>query len=260
MKITVFTRNQPRHLHYVRQLSQVADYVHAFIEVNTIFPGVVSDFYDNSPFMRSYFSKVRRAEREIFGDLTSLGGSVSTYPLLPGDLNLLERKQMKDPLQSDLFLVFGSSWIRGWLGEELSSRRAVNIHMGISPYYRGSSCNFWAMHDGNPGFVGATIHYLSPELDGGPILFHTRPVYRGQDSFAFSMESVLAAQKAIIQEVEAGTILQREGERQDPSLLIRYSKNNEFTEEVARDFLLSGPDQMEFARRIDGANPQLILQ
>ena len=47
--------------------------------------------------------------------------------------------------------------------------------MGISPYYRGSACNFWALYDKNPQFVGATIHYLSEGLDDGDILFHVLP-------------------------------------------------------------------------------------
>ena len=35
--------------------------------------------------------------------------------------------------------------------------------MGLSPFYRGSSCNFWAIKDKKPEFVGSTIHYLSKD-------------------------------------------------------------------------------------------------
>ena len=44
--------------------------------------------------------------------------------------------------------------------------------MGISPYYRGTDCNFWAMYDNNPHLVGSTIHLLTKGLDSGPILYH----------------------------------------------------------------------------------------
>ena len=30
--------------------------------------------------------------------------------------------------------------------------------LGISPQYRGSSCNFWALYDNNPHLVGATMN------------------------------------------------------------------------------------------------------
>ena len=76
-----------------------------------------------------------------------------------GDLNSLE-KDLNFALKSDLFIVFGSSFIKNeWLINFLI-KKAINIHMGLSPFYKGSSCNFWALYD-NPEHVGATIHYLS---------------------------------------------------------------------------------------------------
>ena len=50
--------------------------------------------------------------------------------------------------------------------------------MGISPYYRGTDCNFWALYDGNPHLVGATIHYLSEGLDSGDIAYHVFSEYK----------------------------------------------------------------------------------
>ncbi len=237
MKITVFTRNQPRHLNYLRLLAEVSDSVRAFIEVNTLFPGTVKDFYPNSPAMRDYFSRVLKAEHEVFGVPRFLSANVETMPILPGDINLFSREQIRDSLDADIFLVFGASWIKGWLAEELVSKRAVNIHTGLAPYYRGSSCNFWALYDKNPGYVGATVHLLSSGLDSGPILFHTRPDYTGQDPFVFTMEAVKVVQEAILKEIIQGTLLSGRPVQQETSLLIRYSKNSDFTEAVAESFL-----------------------
>lgn len=44
--------------------------------------------------------------------------------------------------------------------------------MGLSPYYRGTDCNFWALYDKKPQYVGATIHLLSKGIDSGPTLYH----------------------------------------------------------------------------------------
>ena len=63
-------------------------------------------------------------------------------------------------------------YIKGPLVNFLIKKKAINIHMGISPYYRGADCNFWAMYDGNSHLVGATIHMLSKGLDSGSILYH----------------------------------------------------------------------------------------
>ena len=46
----------------------------------------------------------------------------------------------------------------------LLRKKALNIHMGISPYYRGTDCNFWAIYDGFPNYVGGTVMKLSKKL------------------------------------------------------------------------------------------------
>jgi hypothetical protein len=45
----------------------------------------------------------------------------------------------------------------------------VNLHLGKSPEFRGSSPGFYEMFDGVPE-VGVTIHRVTEDLDGGPIL------------------------------------------------------------------------------------------
>lgn len=260
MKITVFTRNQPRHLNYLRLLSETADSVMSVVEVNTLFPGTVKDFYPNSPAMREYFSRVIRAEQDVFGPPSFLDSNVHSLAVLPGDINLFRRDDLREALDSDIFLVFGASWIRGWLAEELVARGAINIHMGLSPYYRGSSCNFWALYDGKPEYVGATVHLLSEGLDSGPILFHTRPQYSGQDPFKFTMEAVRVVQEAIVQEIRAETLMTRSSVRQEGSQLIRYSRNEEFTERIAQAFLdrLKGPTKFKFSAGKMNQSPVLV--
>jgi len=175
MRITVFTSNQPRHLSYIARLASIATEVYVVMEVNTLFPGKVKDFFDNSETMRSYFTRVQAAETRIFGGVGFTPGNVKVLPVKSGDLNFLLRKDLSEAMESDYFLVFGSSYIKGWLVQELVQKGAVNIHMGLSPYYRGSSCNFWALYDDRPAYVGATVHLLSEGLDSGPVLFHVRP-------------------------------------------------------------------------------------
>jgi hypothetical protein len=233
MKITVFTSNQPRHLALISKLAGLADSVHAVIESNTVFPGHVADFFKKSDVMQRYLSHVMAAEGEIFGGLRFLPSNVATMSLKLGDLSMLARAQLQEALNSDVYVVFGSSFIRGWLADELVSKKAINIHMGLSPYYRGSSCNFWALYDRRPAFVGATIHYLSTGLDSGPILAHVRPEFSGQGPFSFTMESVNAVQNRLVAELSGGTLLTLAGVPQDKNLELRYSKNADFDDDTA---------------------------
>lgn len=259
MKITVFTSNQPRHLAYVHQLAEVADEVFVISESTTVFPGQVQDFYAKSATMQDYFTRVRAAEFELFGDLSFSPNNARVLTIKQGDLNMMSRQVLAPALDSDLYLVFGSSFIKGWLIDELVEKGAVNIHMGLSPYYRGSSCNFWALYDDNPAFVGATIHLLSTGLDNGPGLFQVRPDYRGQNLFAFTMESVKAAQARIVKEVASGEILSYEPTAFDSSQEIRYTRNRDFTDAVAADFLSRSYSPSKMQQLLDAdRQPELL--
>ena len=46
-----------------------------------------------------------------------------------------------------------------------------NLHVGDPEFYRGSSCNFWPIHQGELQHLSATIHQINQGIDTGDILF-----------------------------------------------------------------------------------------
>ena len=238
MKITLFSSNQPRHLNLAKSLSKIATKLYFVSEVNTIFPGQTADFYRKSEVMQEYFSYVINSEKKIFGSINFLPENVLLMPIKTGDLNQLSENILSEALSSDIYIVFGASYIKGWLVDFLIKKDALIIHMGLSPYYRGSSCNFWALYDENPSYVGATIHMLSKGLDNGDILFHCLPKRKtGDNSFDFTMRSVLVAHKGLIKYIKENKIFKIPRIKQNKEKQIRYTKNIEFNDEVALEFL-----------------------
>ena len=238
MKVTIFSSNQPRHLNLAKEFSKTFDEVFFVSEVNTVFPGQVNDFFKKSEVMQSYFQNVISSERNIFGDIGFLPNNIRTLSIKSGDLNRLDKSQLTEALSSDVYVVFGASYIKGWLIDFLLENRAINIHMGLSPYYRGSSCNFWALYDNNPSYVGATIHLLSKGLDSGDMLFHCVPKLNSNDSpFDFTKRSVLIAQKGLVSAVYNKSIFSTPSVKQDKSQEIRYTKKQDFNDEIADKFL-----------------------
>jgi hypothetical protein len=259
MQITVFTSNQPRHSALIEALAGVAERIYAVQECNTVYPGRVADFFRKSEVMQRYFERVIAAERAVFGqsrfaetpaDGKQLPrtaaprsskpvdrGEIRQLPIRMGDLNLLELAELGPALESNLFIVFGTSFIRGELCRFLVERAAVNIHMGVSPQYRGSSCNFWALYDRRPELVGATIHRLSAGLDSGPMLLHAFPPVEAADGFALGMKAVQAAHTALLAAIADGSLGAMTPVPQDKSLQIRYTRNADFTDAVAAEYL-----------------------
>ena len=123
MKITVFTSNQPRHISLIKNLASIADEVFAVQECNTVFPGQVEDFFKKSDVMQNYFANVMNAEKEVFGSPCFLPCNVQSLSLKSGDLNKLDINTLKPALQSDFYVVFGSSFIKGELIEFLVNKR-----------------------------------------------------------------------------------------------------------------------------------------
>ncbi|EJL88301.1 methionyl-tRNA formyltransferase [Herbaspirillum sp. CF444] len=260
MKITVFTSNQPRHISLINKLAAISETVYAIQECNTVFPGQVADFFKKSEVMQAYFANVMRAEKKIFGDLSFFGKNVKLLPIKSGDLNFLSERQLSEALDSDVFIVFGASYIKGWLIDFLVGKEAINIHMGLSPFYRGSSCNFWAVYDGRPELVGATIHMLSKGLDSGPMLFHALPLLaEDADPFEFTMKAVDVAQTSLVERIESGEIRQFERVPQDRALEIRYTRNMDFNDDVALRFLQRNIGYEELKSILDSVKRPTLL-
>jgi len=250
MRITVFTSNLRRHASLIEALSTIADNVFAIQEVTTLFPGSVEDFYKKSPIMQEYFQRVTDAEERIFSTPSVLPRNVRSFPIRMGDLNRIPPEWLKECLQSDLYVVFGASFIKAPLIDLLLERNAINIHIGVSPFYRGSSCNFWAMHDNKSEYVGATIHRLARGLDSGPILFHAFPVYNGESPFEFTMKAVKSAHQALIPRIVDGSILTMKPHVQNKSFELRYSRRDEFTDNIAAEFLKRETNAADVTRQL----------
>ena len=237
MKITLFTSNQPRHINLINSISEFADETYAVVEGSTISPEQVKNSQVSSPNMREYMLNVRTAESQVFGKARIISKQVKTLNIKYGDLNYLIKKDLNQALKSDIFVVFGSSFIKGWLAQYLVEKSALNLHMGLSPYYRGAACNFWAIYDSLPNYVGATIHYLSKGLDSGPIIFHSVPEFDSESPFTFTMKAVKSAQEDLIRFIKIPKPLDCKPVDQNPSLQIRYSKVSDFADTIAKEFL-----------------------
>lgn len=251
--ITVFTSNQPRHLSLVFELSKVYEKVFAIIECNTVKPGEVKDFFDKSDIMKTYFSHVMKAEKEIFGEINFLPQNVSPLILKMGDLNKIDIRILKPSLNSEAFVVFGSSFIKGDLIDILVKKKCLNIHMGVSPFYRGSSCNFWALYNEDYQYVGATVHLLSKGLDSGNMLFHCLPSF-DPNPFNYSMKSVKSAHIGLINRLKDKTIFKLNSLVQNKELEVSYTKNSNFNDEVALKFLNNKINLNTFENKVKNRN------
>lgn len=101
-------------------------------------------------------------------------------------------------IQPDLLLDHGTSILKERIFN--LSKIALNIHWGLSPYYRGTHCTEWALINWDPYNIGVTIHKLSKDIDGGSILAQKRVKINSFDTvLSINMQLTFLAVEQIIE-------------------------------------------------------------
>ncbi len=231
MKLTIFTSNHPRHNYLIELLSSSCTELFVIQESKKKINSGSNLFTINK-----YFENVKKSEIKYFGDNFNFKNkNIYIKKIEANMLSKINLENINNFLKSDLYIVFGSSFIKDDLIEFLIENKAINIHMGISPFYRGSGCNFWAMYDDNPHLVGATIHYISKELDGGDILYHAISNLKN-DIYDYPMSTVMSAFESLNYKIKSKKIFKLNTITQDNNKLKRLSKNKDFNEKIVSNF------------------------
>jgi methionyl-tRNA formyltransferase len=150
--------------------------------------------------VEEHFALRREAEQRWFAtvpDWEDLG--VPFRAFARGETNTREAADWVQALQPDYLLLYGCGIIRAPLLEAYD-RRTINIHLGLSPYYRGHATNFWPLVNGEPECVGATVHLATLDVDAGEILRQARPAMdAGDGSHDIGCKAIIAGADALLE-------------------------------------------------------------
>lgn len=91
-------------------------------------------------------------------------------------------KQLLRQLQPDIVIVNGTRIISKNI---LDSTKAIfiNMHLGITPLYRGSHGGYWALNNNDVANFGTTIHFVDVGIDTGAVLKQVFSRPGKQDNF-----------------------------------------------------------------------------
>lgn len=180
-RIVAIVGNQLRHRWYLTTLAAAVnlDLVGAVIEEKRLLPSALDA--DAEEIIRRHFAARDAAELSFFGgtpEVEALGLDVLRVPF--GGSNDNEVTDWVLARKPTVLCLFGCSIIKDQLLARLPSR-VINLHLGLSPYYRGAATNFWPLVRGYPECVGATIHLATLDVDAGPVLLQARPRLQSTD-------------------------------------------------------------------------------
>ena len=153
MKYCILTSDQPRHEAFITTLSQIQ-----------------APEYIVKEKKRAFHPEKLKKEKEFFSLPSSK--SVKTFSVDSRQINsdYVESLLLDNPV--DFCLVFGTSILKSNILKKVDT--FINIHTGLTQYYRGVESCFWALHDKTPEKIGVTIHNINLGIDTGKIYAQSR--------------------------------------------------------------------------------------
>lgn len=183
MKLGVLTSIETRHRYFANRLCAAFDVVAVGYEQVDYSPACV-DTGDlsarDAAIVENHFAERGRQEEKFFGSQSAPVACRMVHEIEPGTLNTEETLQFLLSAGVDALAVFGTNLVKALLLDRWAGRM-LNLHLGLSPYYRGTGTNFYPLLNEEPEYVGATIHLLDAGIDSGPIVGHARPVIEATD-------------------------------------------------------------------------------
>ena len=178
-KVVVFSGDHSRHLYVHSQIIEIFDEVLVIcMKRENIKPLCPSDcgINDKKNFDR-HFSERFEAEFLAFGNLVpeTVFSNCSLYIVTPEDLCSQKICQVVANFRPDAAFVFGCDLIKPPLLNCLPDI-SINLHLGLSPWYRGSATLFWPFFMLEPQFAGVTFHMITASPDAGKIIHQETPI------------------------------------------------------------------------------------
>lgn len=180
MKLMWVGGDHPRHLYYANTIHASYPIAAAIVERRGSMipqPPAYLGEHDKANFER-HFANRDDAEKTYFGEQ-----ALPDIPILETgkkDLNSDRSVAFVREHEPDVALIFGCGLIKGELYNALPYN-SINLHLGISPRYRGAATLFWPFYFMEPAFAGSTFHHIVFEPDAGDVVHQVVPRLRPED-------------------------------------------------------------------------------
>ncbi len=239
LKVVILTGNQPRHSYLINHMNEKFDVVGLITEPH-------HDYFNSqreeSELVRKHFRNLQITEKEYFySPDMKLQMQYLGFPnhkkLKSKEINNIENIEWVKSLNPNYILLYGTGILNSSWFEEFDDR-IINLHLGMSPYYRGSATLFWPFYNNELKYLGVTIHIATEKVDAGDILYIVKPDIKDEDNYYDITNKLI--KKAIkkfsyvVYSYDKGDV---EKISQDISKQKYYYKKKDFSEECLKKVL-----------------------
>lgn len=225
MKIVLLTGSQPRHLYLARSLADAGLLSRLVIEEREEFvPDPPTNLEASlSTLWRRHFEGRADAEARHFGQPVVEKDAKLCLKVTREELNGSHVAEFVNEAGANLAISYGTQFLKRETLDQFPEAR-WNLHGGLSPWYKGVITLFWPSYMLEPQMTGMTIHQLTQELDGGPIIHHVpAPLVRGDGVHDLACRAVKAAAEELpelARRLAAGTLKEPVGQKTSGKLWV----------------------------------------
>jgi folate-dependent phosphoribosylglycinamide formyltransferase PurN len=205
MRVVLLTSTFRRHVFVANTVAASCDLAGVWQEEKSFRPERYAENADDEVVIERHFACRDESEAAHFSSHDDVRlHAQAVHRVVPvGGCNDPTEVALMAATRPEAVLVFGTGILREPLLSAFEGR-IINIHLGLSPYYRGAGTNFWPLVNREPEYVGATIHYLDAGIDTGPILAHARPrIDHGDGPHDIGNKTIVAAADALLEAATA---------------------------------------------------------
>ncbi|WPR77791.1 formyltransferase family protein [Algoriphagus sp. NG3] len=180
-RVVLLTGNELRHEFFRRFLGTSSDIIVAksFCENGSPLKVLIGK---NEIDLRSQHLKKREVSEKDFFEVFCERTRDDSNPIIIDRGQVNNEKIAAEIINSkpDILISYGCSIIKNELLLETFKGKFINIHLGLSPYYRGSGTNFWPLVNNQFQLVGTTFMHIDRGIDTGEIIHQVRAkIFRG---------------------------------------------------------------------------------
>jgi phosphoribosylglycinamide formyltransferase 1 len=178
-KIVILTGLELRHKFFRKFISSFNEVkvLISYCEEKKIDLRSITDEASDNLFRLKHISAREQSENDFF-NLFSQHIKDRSNPVFISKGSINKSKYVNHIINSDpdLIISYGCSIIKEPLLSAFKGR-FINIHLGLSPYYRGSGTNFWPLVNSQPELVGVTFMHIDEGIDTGEVIHQIRAKY-----------------------------------------------------------------------------------
>ncbi len=178
MKLLLFSGTHPRHLYVNKEvLKYFDDCLVVIMEREKLIPKPPIDICNrDKQNFEKHFKNREIKEYKAFKKLNYLDvyKGKKQICVTPDKLNSLKLAAQVEKFDADICFIFGTNLILSPVIDFLPKNK-INLHLGLSPWYKGAATLFWPFYFLEPQFAGITFHQITKKADQGKIIHQSVP-------------------------------------------------------------------------------------